>query len=98
MSTLTVIRDIAIIALALESLLIGLFLIILAFQIRGLAKMLEEEVKPILDSANETISTVRGTTSFVSETVVTPLVKGVSWFSALRTVAKVMARGRRGKT
>jgi hypothetical protein len=91
-SILTLVRDIAIIVLALESLIIGFLLIVLAIQIRGLARMLEEEVKPILDSANETVSTVRGTTSFVSDTLITPLVGAASFATALGKVIRVLRR------
>jgi len=91
--TLTLVRDIAIIVLALESLVIGFLLILLAIQIRGLAKMLEEEVKPILDSAQETVSTVRGTTSFVSDTLIVPLVRAASFATALSKVIGVLRRG-----
>lgn len=91
--TLTLVRDIAIIVLALESLVIGFLLILLAIQIRGLAKMLEEEVKPILDSANKTVSTVRGTTSFVSDTLITPLVGAASFATALSKVIRVLKQG-----
>lgn len=92
-TTLTLVRDIAIIVLALESLVIGFLLILLTIQIRGLAKMLEEEIKPILDSANETVSTVRGTTSFVSDTLVLPLVRAASFATALSRVIGVLRRG-----
>lgn len=91
-TTLTLVRDIAIIVLALESLVIGFLLILLAIQVRGLAKMLEEEVKPILDSANKTVSTVRGTTSFVSDTLITPLVGAASFATALSRVIRVLRR------
>ncbi|MGB5933755.1 MAG: hypothetical protein WBH57_11895, partial [Anaerolineae bacterium] len=65
--------------------------------IRGLARMLEEEVKPILDSAQETVSTVRGTTSFVSDTLITPLVRAASFATALSKVIGVLRRGRKGE-
>jgi len=92
-TTLTLVRDIAIIVLALESLVIGFLLILLAIQIRGLAKMLEEEVKPILDSASETVSTMRGTTTFVSDTLIAPLVGAASFATALGKVMRVLRRG-----
>jgi len=91
-TTFTLVRDIAIIVLALESLVIGFLLILLVIQIRGLAKMLEEEVKPILDSASETVSTVRGTTSFVSDTLIAPLVRTASFATALSKVIGVLRR------
>jgi hypothetical protein len=93
-NALVVVRDIAIILLAVESLVIGFLLLLLSIQIRSLAKMLEEEVKPILESANETLRTVRGTTSFVSATVVAPLVRVASFASAMRGVIKALRRAK----
>jgi hypothetical protein len=75
------VRDGAIILLALESLVIGILLIILIWQVMSLIKLLREEIKPILNSADETARTVRGTTTFVSETFVRPMIR-VSGFAA----------------
>ena len=68
-------RDIAIIVLALESIVIGVLLAVLVIQVIRLVKLLREEVLPILNSTQETVSTVRGTASFVSDHVVQPVVK-----------------------
>lgn len=99
MATVVLIRDIAIIVLALESLIIGVLLILLILQMRGLARMLQEEVQPILESAKETATTVRGTTVFVSDTFVKPLIKAAGYASAANRVMNVLARrkGRRGR-
>jgi hypothetical protein len=95
MSGVALIRDIAIILLAVESLVIGAILIVLALQIRGLTKMLEEEVQPILESTKETATTVRGTTVFLSDTFVKPLINAVGYASAANRVMSVLARGKR---
>jgi hypothetical protein len=95
MSGVALIRDIAIILLAVESLVIGAILIVLALQIRGLTKMLEEEVQPILESTKETATTVRGTTVFLSNTFVKPLINAVGYASAANRVMSVLARGKR---
>ena len=95
MSTVVLIRDIAIIVLAFESLIIGVLLILLILQIRGLARMLQEEVQPILESAKETATTVRGTTVFVSDTFVKPLIKAAGYASAANRVMSVLARRKR---
>lgn len=69
------IRDIFIIILAVESLVIGLTLIILLFQLARLINLLQNEIKPILDSTNETVSHLRGTTVFLSNNLVQPVIK-----------------------
>jgi hypothetical protein len=78
------VRDVAIIVLALESIIIGVLLALLLWQVRGLARMLQDEVKPILDDARETAGTVKATTKLVSETIVTPAVKVSSFVTGVR--------------
>jgi hypothetical protein len=69
------IRDIFIIFLAIQSLLIGLALVILMIQLARLINLLQNEIKPILDSTNETVSNLRGTTTFLSDSLVGPVIK-----------------------
>lgn len=78
------IRDIAIIIIALQSIVIGVLLGVLIWQVWRLIKMVQTEIKPILTDAQETVSTVRGTTTFMSETVVEPVVKTSSTLVGLR--------------
>ncbi len=78
------IRDIVIVFLALESLLIGIALVILIVQLAQLTILIQQEVKPILDSTNETMSTLRGTTSFLSENIVRPVVKASGSVAAFK--------------
>ncbi len=68
-------RDVFIIFMALESIVIGLALIILIIQIARLINLLQNEIKPIIDSTNETVSTLRGTTHFLSNNIVEPVIK-----------------------
>jgi divalent metal cation (Fe/Co/Zn/Cd) transporter len=69
------IRDIFIIFLGFEFLLIGIALIILIIQLARLINLLQNEVKPILDSTNEMVNTLRGTTAFLSDNLVEPVMK-----------------------
>lgn len=93
---LTGVRDVAIVLLALESVVIGVLLALTLAQIRKLVRLLREEIAPMLDSAGETLNTVHGTASFVSETLVNPLIK-VSSYSAgtLRALRSLLFIGRR---
>ena len=92
-----VLRDIFIIVLALVTIVIGLFLAILIFQLQSLIALLRDEIKPILESANQTASTVRGTTTFMSDAVVTPIITAASYASAIRETVRVLAGGSRKK-
>ncbi|MDY7041053.1 MAG: hypothetical protein SVX38_09340, partial [Chloroflexota bacterium] len=93
--TTAVLRDVFIIVLALESIVVGALLSILIFQIQNLTRLLQEEIKPILDSTNETVSTVRGTATFVSENVVSPMIGAASYVSAARKVLELLVPRRR---
>lgn len=68
------VRDIFIIVLALESLLLGVALIVLIIQIAVLSNLIQNEVKPILDSTKETVGTLKGTSKFISERAVKPII------------------------
>jgi hypothetical protein len=89
----SVLRDISIIVLALVTIVIGLFLIVLIFQLQSLIALLRDEIKPILESANDTANTVRGTTVFVSDAVVTPMIQAASVASGVLQTLRVLAGG-----
>jgi hypothetical protein len=69
------IRDIFIIFMALESFVIGVALVILIIQISILTNLIQTEIKPILNSTNETVSNLRGTVIFLSDNLVEPVMK-----------------------
>ncbi len=81
-------RDIFIIIMAIESLFLGFVLILLLIQLARLIALIQNEVTPILDSTNETLNTVRGTTSFLSKNLVTPLIRVNSSLAGLRQAIK----------
>src|SRR5260221_2478328 len=81
MATVEFIRDLSIILLAIFTIVMQVILVLLLLEIRTLSKMLRENIAPILKSADETARTVRGTSVFVSDNVVSPVVK-VSSFAA----------------
>ncbi len=91
---LSFVRDLAIVLLAVESLVIGIVLIILILEVRSLARLLRDEIKPILNSADETVRTVRGTTTFVSDTFVTPMVRVSSFATGVAQALRILARRR----
>lgn len=91
MEALAAARDVAIILLAVLSLVIGAVLIVLLFQVRSLIVLLREEVRPILASAQETVGTVRGTTTIVSEYVVSPVARIASLVAGLREAVQSYA-------
>jgi len=84
------IRDVAIIFVALEILILNALLIVLVWQVWRLVKMIQTEVKPIIQDTQETVGTVRGTADFVSANVVEPVVKTSSKLAGWRRSASVL--------
>ena len=83
------IRDIFIIFMALEFLLIGGVMIILIIQLARLTLLLQNEIKPILDSTSETANTLRGTTAFLSEHLVEPVLKLNQYLAGLNRLISI---------
>ncbi|MDX1687323.1 MAG: hypothetical protein R3248_05005 [Candidatus Promineifilaceae bacterium] len=87
---LEAVRDIFIIALALESCIFGVLLTVMLIMLVRLVNMLEFEIKPILEKTNETVGMVRGTSTFVGENVVRPVVKGTAFMAGVRRGLRVL--------
>jgi len=90
-------RDVFIIFLALQSLLIGLALVILMIQLARLLNLLQNEIKPILESTNETVSNLRGTTTFLSDNMVEPVIRLNEYLAGLTQFLAVIGMTRRRK-
>jgi len=86
-----------IIFMALESFVRGVALIILIVQLATLINLLQNEVKPILNSTNETVNTLRGTVTFLSDNMTEPVIKVNSYVAGIKTFFDVM-RPKRGRT
>jgi len=84
------VRDIFIIVLALESLLIGAALIILVIQLAVLTNLIQNEVKPILASTKETVSTLKGTSQFISRRAVAPVISISSFLAGFRKLFEII--------
>ena len=84
------IRDIFIIFMALESLLIGVALIVLIIQFASLINLLQNEVRPILDATNETVNHLRGTTEFLGENFVEPVIKLNGYLAGMQRMLELL--------
>ena len=85
------IRDIFIIFMAFESLLIGAALVILIIQVASLINLVQNEVKPILESTTDTVNTLRGTTAFLSENMVEPVIKMNSYLAGFKKLTDLVS-------
>lgn len=94
-STTSEIRDIFIIFMALESLVLGVALVVLIVQLATLINLLQNDIKPILKSTNETVNTLRGTATFLSNNVTEPVIKLNEYLAGLKKLLDILRPGRR---
>ncbi len=84
------IRDVFIIVVALESLVIGIALIVLIVQLASLINLLQNEVRPILKATTDTVNNLRGTAEFLGENVVEPVIKLNGYLAGLYRMLELM--------
>jgi hypothetical protein len=89
------VRDVFIILMAVVMLFIGVMLLLLVYQVAALTKMLREEIKPLLENAEETVNTARGTTMFVSDHVVRPVIGAAGTLAGILRVISLLGDVRR---
>jgi nitrate reductase gamma subunit len=93
-STTTRVRDIFIIFMALESLVIGVALIILIIQLAALTNLIQNEIRPILKNTTETINNLKGTTTFITEQMVEPVIKLNEYLAGLKKLFDLLHLGK----
>lgn len=69
------VRDVFIIFMALESLVIGVALVILIVQLATLINLLNNEIRPIIHATHDTVNTIKGTVVFLSDNLSEPVIK-----------------------
>jgi hypothetical protein len=72
--------------------LIGWVLIILIIQLAKLVNMLQNEVQPMIESTNEAVNTIRGTSIFISENLTEPIIKLNSYVAALNQFTSIFTK------
>ncbi len=88
------VRDVFIIFMALESLVIGVALIVLIVQLATLINLLQNEIRPIIQSTNETVNTLRGTVKFIGENLTEPVIKLNAYLAGIKQFFDLMRPGR----
>lgn len=89
------VRDVFIIFMALETLVIGVALVILTVQLSILINLLQHEIKPILNSTNETVNTLRGTVKFLSDNLAEPVIKLNEYIAGFKRLTDLFRPGRK---
>ncbi len=90
------VRDVFIIFMALESIVIGAALVVLIVQLATLINLLQNELKPIIHSTNETVNTLRGTVTFISDNLTQPVIQLNAYLAGIKQFIDLM-RPRRSK-
>lgn len=95
-------RDIVIIFIGIGSLLVILLLVALVVMtaylvlkvndliqlVKEVIIMLNTDVKPVLSNVQETVGTVKGTTTFISDQAVQPVITTAAGVTAVRTIVR----------
>lgn len=89
------VRDIMIIFMALELMILGVAMVILMVQLATLINLLQNDIKPILEATNETANTLRGTAMFLSENLTEPVIKINEYASGLVRLGALIGLVRR---
>lgn len=88
------VRDVFIIFMALESLVIGVALVILIVQLATLINLLNNEIRPIIQSTNDTVNTLKGTVTFLSDNLSEPVIKLNEYIAAIRKFFDIIRPGK----
>jgi len=88
------VRDVFIIFMALESIVLGVVMIILIIQLATLINLLQNEIKPIIQSTSETVNTLKGTAQFLSDNLTEPVIRLNSFLAGIKQFMDLMRPGR----
>jgi hypothetical protein len=95
-SALERLRDIAIIFIVLTSAITVVLLVGITVALLFLSIQIKDKVIPLLEEATGTVKRVRGTTSFMTEEAIKPILTVAGSYSRLRTMTKTVT-GKRKK-
>jgi hypothetical protein len=94
-------RDIFIILLGIQSIFIGLLLIVavvaiiyVALKVYDLTEFVQNELGPILERADDTMRTINSRTVFISDSAVKPVIDVMSWASSVRAILRAFTQPR----
>lgn len=89
----TILRDIVIVFFGVGVVLVVILLaaliavtVYIGLKLNDLIKLIDREIKPMLKNLQDTLTNVRGTTSFISDNAVQPVIETVSMVSATRSI------------
>ncbi len=89
------IRDVFVIVVGLETLVIGVALVILLVQLASLINLMQNEIRPILQATTDTVNSLRGTAEFLGESVVQPVIKLNGYLASIQRVLELLGINRK---
>jgi hypothetical protein len=95
--TIAVIRDLAIILLALLNIVLIAILVVIAFLVYRLIRVVSREAPEFIDKAKQMTTTAQGTVDFVGSTVARPAISITAFLAGLQRFLNVIAVGNRGR-
>jgi len=84
------IRDIFLILMALTSFVISVAFVILLVQVALLVNLLDNEIRPVLVNLIDSINDLKGTTAFLSENMVEPVMKMNGYVAGLKRLVDIL--------
>lgn len=88
------VRDLLIIVLAFESIVIATGLIVMVWQLYQLIMLLRNEVVPLIHTTKETVDQVKHTTTFIGQSVASPVVSATGLLAGTRAMIDTL-RGKK---
>ncbi len=89
-------RDITIILLMVSliviNLVVGVLLVVVLFRLQEMISFLRGELAPLLRDATQTVHTVRGTATFVSDHVARPIIRAAAWVAGAQQFARSLTQ------
>lgn len=88
--TSELVKNISIVLLVFSSVIGTISLIILIIQLAKLTNLVKNEVKPIMTTTRETVNHVKGTASFISDKMVTPVISTNAKIAGINRVVSIL--------
>ncbi len=101
-ATAATLRDIFLVILGVQSMIIGLLLIAilvlivyLVLKLYDLVHFFQIELRPIIQQADDTVRTVRSRTVFISDSAVKPVIEVMACVAAVKSIVRSFTRSER---
>jgi len=84
------VRDIFLILVVLLSFVVSISLVILLIQVALLVNLLDNEIRPVLANLIDSVNDLKGTTAFLSENLVEPVIKINEYAAGLKRILDIL--------